>query len=266
MRAPVLIAAAVYIAFTFGSCSVSAATPDVAGFRTGIPAQEAYEALKKYAGARPIKNAYMNLPDLSAKPVIHELDMSDGDVDNSAEAIEIHFTLPPGPQTVWRVVRRLRFLPGKELLPQAVVASLREKYGPEAQQPMAFTIDGMWWFTGDGKRASLPPGVGQFANCSAIGPGAMISWGSTNPGLVRYDLIQPLQALNPQQEPCRGLVKVSANMTNGNNLVSALTVEVADLALETRSHQATVAALAAGANGRAKAVLDHAAAQKKPDL
>jgi hypothetical protein len=238
----------------------------VAGFRTGIPAQEAYEALKKYAGARPIKNAYMNLPDLSAKPVIHELDMSDGDVDNSAEAIEIHFTLPPGPQTVWRVVRRLRFLPGKELLPQAVVASLREKYGPEAQQPMAFTIDGMWWFTGDGKRASLPPGVGQFANCSAIGPGAMISWGSTNPGLVRYDLIQPLQALNPQQEPCRGLVKVSANMTNGNNLVSALTVEVADLALETRSHQATVAALAAGANGRAKAVLDHAAAQKKPDL
>jgi hypothetical protein len=265
MRMPLLIIA-VHATFACGPSAALAGTPDVAGFRTGIPAQEAYEALKKYAGPRPIKNAYMNLPDLSAKPVIHELDMSDGDVETSAEAIEIHFTLPPGPQKVWRVVRRLKFLPGQELLPQNVVASLREKYGPEAQQPMAFNIDGMWWFTVDGQRASLPPGVGQFANCSAVGPRASISWGSASPGSLRYDLIQPLQPLNPVQEPCRGLVMVSANMNNSNNLVSALTVEVADLALETHSHQATVVALAAGAGARAKAVLDHAAEQKKPIL
>jgi hypothetical protein len=264
MRVPVLTLAAVL--FSLDLATVSAATPDVAGFRTGVPAQEAYEALKKYAGPRPIKNAYMNLPDLSAKPVIHELDMSDGDVDNSAEAIEIHFTLPPGPQTVWRVVRRLRFLPGKELLPQAVVASLREKYGPEAQQPMDFKIDGMWWFTVDGQRAPLPRGATQFADCGPVGPAASIDWGSKNPSIVRYDLIQPLQPLNPVQEACRGLVKVSANMTQITNLITSLTVEVADLALETRSHRATVAALAAGANGRAKAVLDHAAEQKKPVL
>lgn len=261
MRTSVLIAVPLTLS------TASAATPDVAGFQTGIPAQQAYEALKQYAGpTRVIKNAYMNLPDLSAKPVIHELDMTDGDIDNSAEVIEIHFTLPPGPQTVWRVVRKLKFQPGKELLPQVVVASLREKYGPEAQQPMASNIDGMWWFTADGQRASLPLGVGQFANCSSVGPKAAIDKGSANPGILRYDLIQPLQPLGPVQEPCRALIKVSAHMDTPGELVNQLTVEVADLALEKRSHQATSAALAAGANRRENAVLEHAAEQKKPSL
>ncbi len=190
MRTSVLIAVPLTLS------TASAATPDVAGFRREFQRSRRMRALKQYAGpTRVIKNAYMNLPDLSAKPVIHELDMTDGDIDNSAEVIEIHFTLPPGPQTVWRVVRKLKFQPGKELLPQVVVASLREKYGPEAQLPMASNIDGMWWFTADGQRASLPLGVGQFANCSSVGPKQRSTKGSANPGILRYDLIQPLQPL-----------------------------------------------------------------------
>lgn len=267
MRTSVFPVAVVAIAAAVGVSGASAATPDVAGFRTGVPAQQAYEALRKYAGPnRTIANGYMNLPDLSAKPVIHELDMSDGDQNNSAEVIEIHFTLPPLPQTVWRVVRRLKFQPGKELTPQNVVATLREKYGPEAQQPMAFNMDGMWWFTVDGQRASLPSGVGQFANCNGVAPRADISWGSASPGGLRYDLIQPIQSRGASQDPCRSLLMVSANIAGSTGLVSTLTVEVADLALEKRSHDATVAQLHGGASKREQQVIDTAEQQGRPKL
>lgn len=79
-----------------------------------MPAKEAYEMLKKYAGpARQVAVGHQNFPELNPTPIIHQLVMSDGNRDTSAEVIELDLTLPPSPQTVWRVVRALRFQPGK---------------------------------------------------------------------------------------------------------------------------------------------------------
>jgi hypothetical protein len=262
-----LYAGVVALSLGLGAMGTSrAAGPDIVGFTTGMPAKEAYKKLKTYAGpARQIAIGHQNLPDLSAQPVIHKLLMSDGDRDTSAEVIEFDLTLPPLPQTVWRIARVVRVQPGKELLPQDLIANLRKKYGPEAQQPMTVNIPGIWWFNTDGQRASLPQGVTQFGDCAAVGPSADIDSG--NPDMPNPTLVRPLPALNPVQEPCRSLVKVSAILQpTAPQLVHGMIVEIADLALEKRAHEATVAQLAGASALAQKKVIDTAHSQEKPRL
>jgi hypothetical protein len=244
-----------------------AAGPDIVGFTTGMPAKEAYEMLKKYAGpARQVAVGHQNFPELNPTPIIHQLVMSDGNRDTSAEVIELDLTLPPSPQTVWRVVRALRFQPGKEMLAQDLIATLRKKYGPEySRPPMAANLPGTWWYTADGARASLPPGVPQFGDCNAVGPSG--DFDQANLDMPNPMLIRPLPALNPFQEPCRTLVKVSAMLQQSSaELAHGLIVAVADLALEKRAHEATVAKVAGANEAAQKQVIDTAHSQEKPKL
>jgi hypothetical protein len=248
--------------------SADAAGPDIVGFRPGMSAQEAYTKLKQYAGpARNIKAGRWSLPDLSAKPIIFELDMSDGDVNNSAEVVQLDLTLPPAPQVVWRIVRQLKFQPGKEMLPQNVAATVQEKYGPPEQQ-MTPTVPGFWWFAPNGQRASLPPGLPGFNNCNSFGPGPRLNGLGNNADTVVIGLPQPIQRREAWVEQCRAFTKVCAALLTipSQELVRGLVVELADLALEARTRDATMQALAKAANGREQQVLDRANSQEKPKL
>jgi hypothetical protein len=71
-----------------GATAAAAAADEglnVGGFRPGMPAEAAYQALQKYAGpTRRVAVGRQNLPDLSPKPIIHEIQMSEGDPSASA--------------------------------------------------------------------------------------------------------------------------------------------------------------------------------------
>jgi hypothetical protein len=251
-----------------GFSGANAAVPDIVGFSPGMSAEEAYRLLQKYAGpSRKIQVGRRNFPDLSPKPIIYELQVNDGDTTVYAEVLQLEFTLPPEPQTLWRVVRRLHFQPGKEMLAQNVVTLLRGKYGAEAQQLMTPTVPGMWWFMPDGRRASVPPGL-QFADCSSIGPQPAVDIGVGTSDIPHIDFLQAIQRREPRLEQCRELVKVSAALLTlpGTDLVVAFTVEVADLGLEAHAHDASVEQIARGDKNRQQQVLDHAAQQEKPKL
>jgi hypothetical protein len=246
----------------------AAALPDIVGFTPGMSAEEAYRKLQQYAGpSRKILVNRRNYPDLSPKLIINELQVNDGDTTNSAEVLQLEFTLPPQPQAVWRIVRRVHFLPGKELLAQNVIILLRSKYGAEAQQPMTPTLPGVWWFMPDGRRASAPPGL-QFADCAFMGPAPMVDIGVGGEFIPHVDSLQPIQRREPRLEQCREMVKVSAALLTmpGTDLVNAFTVQVADVGLEARAHDASVEQIAHSDKNRQQQILDHAAQQEKPKL
>jgi len=245
--------------------------PDVAGFRPDVPAQQAYRMLQQYAGPnRRIDAGRVSVPALGTQPLIYALVMSDG-TGASAEMIELDLTLPPGPQIVWRVARKLTFLPGKELLVQNIVQSLHDKYGAEvpyggSERLMTPGVPGMWWFTPQGNRAAVPPGI-QFSDCDNIGPAATVEDSIATSGSGAA-LLQPLQRGRADLERCRELVKVSAQLgRNGNSdLALSLTVEVADLALEARTHDATLAILTADTQRHARQDHQQAVQRGKPTL
>ncbi len=260
--------AALLIAAAGAASAAEAAGPDIVGFRPGMSAQEAYTRLKQYAGTvRNIKVGRWSLPDLSAKPIIFELDMSDGDVNNSAEVIQLDLTLPPAPQVVWRIVRQLKFAPGKEMLPQNVVATLQEKYGP-LEHPMTQAVPGFWWFSPNGQRAVLPPGLPGFNNCNSFGPGPSLNGQASNGDTLVLTRPQAIARREAWLEQCRAFTKVSASLLppTSQGLARGLVVELADLAIEARTRDATMEALAKAANGREQQVIDKANAQEKPKL
>jgi hypothetical protein len=242
------------------------AAPDIAGFRPGTPAADAYKQLQQYAGpGRRIVVGHQNVPDLNAGPIIHELQMSEGDPDSSAEVIELDVTLPPEPQRVWRVVRMVRLNAGHEMLPQALIEGLHTKYGPE-QRPMSDTVRGMWWFDHAGARQAVPTSM----TCDGVIPTPKIDGGiqyTTGAGTQRSDLLLPLQRVDASFAPCRTLTEVGAlyQTEQAHHLVISYIVQLMDLGIEAHAHEATVAQLADRAAAR-EAATKKRAAQEKPSL
>jgi hypothetical protein len=252
-----------------GATAAAAAADEglsVAGFRPGMPAEAAYQALQKYAGPRRrVAVGRQNLPDLSPKPIIHEIQMSEGDPSASAEVIQMDLTLPPQPQVVWRVVRRVRLPAGQEVMIDRFLESLQAKYGREARtlQPTA----GVWWYDPAGRPAPLTADM----KCDGIGPVAEIDAGFDfvkGWAPLRNELIMPLARIEPRFVPCRSWTKVAAVMQLDptRRLVTYYTVEMADMGLQTRAQEATLAQLDAAAKHRDQQVLDRAAKQPKPSL
>ena len=238
--------------------------PDIVGMRTGLSAKEAYSFLKAYDRVAKITVALTPIPQFSDKPAPYAFLLAE-DGTSSAEMVEADLTLPPGKQQVWRVIRKLRFAPGKETTNQNMMATLREKYGPEA-----YVIGGRgpsmyWFFDAQGAHAGgvLAPVCARFDGIPTVNEG--IFQGRI---MAQYVLIQPQQTA-PEGRRCREVVKVAALLepASGNDgLVGELTVSISDFALEARAHEATAAFLAGDAAAQKKHDLDRANQQTKPKL
>ena len=268
MSCRILSVALAWLAGVVGADGAAAAgtPPDIAGFRLGLPAGEAYELLKKYAGPnRRIVAGHQNLPDLGPPPIIHELQMSDGDPATSSEVIEMDLTLPPQPQRVWRIVRRVFFLPGHEVMPAPLVASLREKYGAEVHT-LGPASQGVWWLDGAGQNASLPADM----KCDGVGPQGWIDEGiqyTLGAGTQRSDLVLPLPPVDSRFAICRTLTRVAALVQrDAHDLVNMFEVQIADLSIDTSAHNATVALLNQRVQEREDQRQNRAAQQPKPPL
>ena len=242
----------------------SGALPDVVGLRPGITAQEAYKFLKSYDRVAKIYVSDTPLPPVQDKPVPFAIAMAQDD--NAAEKIQADLTLPPSKQMVWRVTRRLQFSPDKQTSPQNLIASLRKKYGPESYMGSGRAPMLTWYFDEQGQRTTLPGGMNS-ANCaSKFGPTMLLMGVPASHGL-QYLLIQPLSQ-SADDPICRSVVIVSAIMqpAQDQRLIYSLDVVVADLPLETRTHNMTVEMLANGGAAQQQRELDRANKREGPKL
>lgn len=248
--------------------------PDIVGFRPGITAQEAYDKLKAYNPRAKIAASLTPIPQLSANPLTFALVMSESG-ESSAEIIETDLTLPPGKQVVWRIARRFTFDPGKEMLLENLLATLREKYGHESQ-PLAAVNPQMavWYFDAQGRPAKETGGL-VFNNCNILASEGDItaSVDQNTPPQVRYNMTHPIQRGRPEQELCRNLIKVEANWQvnpiNGLWRVPHFTVALADYSLQAPAQDATAAAINGSNGNQQQRAIDRANKQdqeSKPKL
>jgi hypothetical protein len=123
LRIAVLVIAATLTARTL--LTAADVAPDIIGIRPGMPVQDALKLLRAHDPNAYLTIGQATIPELGPKPAPSLLHLAIEDYD----IIAVHIALPPNEQVVWGVARRLRFPRGKGLLRDAVVATLREKYG-----------------------------------------------------------------------------------------------------------------------------------------
>lgn len=244
-----------------GEQSVSAALPDVVGIRPGMPAQEAYNALKARNPNVRIGIGQFLVPELGDKPIVTSMSAQVTDA-SSPEIITLWLTTPPSKQVVFAVGRQLEYDQSKPLLRSNVANGLRQKYGAETA-----TAPGQifWAYDEQGKR----PNQAQMQqnNCMAR---AHFSFGVAAPASAKFDFFTPLLYSPGPAETCDSTVKVIAQLDgpNGTNseYVSRITVTIVDQPLARRSQDAYQAFLANGAAARQKAELEKAKQRKGPEF
>jgi hypothetical protein len=232
------------------SSGESRGLPDVVGFHTGMPVQEAYSQLKAYDRKAHIDVDSVPIPQISDKPIAYELTLSEFGTDSSPEAVQVGITLPPGKQTVWRIARRLTAAPGKEMSRTNLIAALRKKYGPEHYSGGGSVL--VWLFNQDGARAT--------ENQPPASPCAQAPVVANTNGLGMAILKDPSPTF-PQDQTggwlrCKSLVYVRAllKVAPGRDAeyINSIDVSVGDMALATRAQDAT-AAFIANTNARQNA-------------
>jgi hypothetical protein len=99
------------------------------------------------------------------KPLATQLHIPPADQQGTYDdLIDVFITLPPNKQALWAVTRSLAFEKGKSPSPDALVAELRRKYGPE--MPGGSPYEMRWIFDREGKRVadSFARGCSQISN------------------------------------------------------------------------------------------------------
>lgn len=214
--------------------------PDIVGFRPGMTAQEAYDKLKAYDTRARVKAGQTRIAQFGDKPLTYTLQMSENG-ETSAEVIETDLTLPPTKQIVWRIIRRFAFDTGKEMLPENLLASLREKYGHESLA--ANPSEAIWFFDAQGQPAQEGGGL-KFNNCNVLDVANDVDQSIDQyGGLISGNRVAPIVRGTPEQELCRKLIKVEAHWNvgpvGGLYRVQSFVVAVSDFALEAPAHEAT---------------------------
>ena len=249
--------------------TVSAALPDIVGLRPGVSFQAAYTFLKSYDQLAKVGVGAGPLQAFGSKPVPFMLVLGQ-DGASSAELIEADVTLPPGQQVVWKVSRELRFAPGKQTTAQNLVATLRQKYGPEGFLTQSTTPTLYWFYDEQGRRVTEVNGM-QVSQCTTLADVSTVNYGPllNLANSVPYPLIQ-IQPLDDREAivRCRPLVILVARMDRAAdlNLIGMLSVAIADRPLEARAHKATLEFMAHGADAQRQQELDRANQQAKPKL
>lgn len=246
----VLIACNLWTAIVIGQSkpvTKAALLPEVAGIRPGISVQDAYKILNAHIPKGTIKVGQMRLPvtGYRATPVTLLFTVAGSPGSEPPEVIQLELTLPPEPQVVWAVLRRVIFEPGKEPKRTSLLSELQQKYGHEGYGMTTPIVNAYWVFDEQGKRAET--GGEPYRNCATPLPPWDI--GLDRSGLAArsssysgYSLL--LERPVATQSPCKPLVHVKALFqpagAHGFELIEATTVGVIDAALASRA-QAAVA-------------------------
>lgn len=137
---------------------------DIVGIKLGMSANAAIAALKAHNAKLQTHTSSPVTVDLFPKIQFVEnagAEYSSGSGDS--EAISLHFTMAPSPQTVWRILRAVNYQGDGKPAAANVIAALRQKYGPEdgsMNSPQVVKslgvelIDAYWVFDASGKKVS----------------------------------------------------------------------------------------------------------------
>jgi len=114
--------------------------PDCVGIRLGMSIAEARERLQRCEPKLEIQTAELQIPELGANPVpeiLYGVRMPPSRTGalpamDPIEPLQAAITLPPNKPVVWKVVRSLRFEPGRKQSKSALLGTLHDKYGKES--------------------------------------------------------------------------------------------------------------------------------------
>ena len=105
--------------------------PDILGLRTGMTPQEVYTLLQSIDSTHRVTVGQILIPPiLGNQPVVYGMSPETLGAGNTSEAIAVSFSLPPNPQQVFMIHRRL--VNTIHTTVDQIVASLRQKYGQES--------------------------------------------------------------------------------------------------------------------------------------
>jgi hypothetical protein len=242
------------------------AGPDIVGFRPGLGIQAAYGLLKTYDPKVDVTAAQITVPEISDTPLPYALVLRRSDASAIEEEIQLDLTLPPNPQVVYKVTRRLRYERGREIARANLLPSLRMKYGDFRALSDRMTL--MWLFDEQG---SLLP---QSSQVYTLGCG-FVDVVPNIPAAQVKPLHEPeqepllLKVTPPHQRPCLSLTYVQASVGGpplDQELVSEFRMAVTDLALMLRAQQATAELIAAARQKAREQELERGRQRTVPNL
>jgi hypothetical protein len=213
------------VALTASAASYAAAPLDIVGIKVGMPADEAIKVLKAHnpqATFRPFEVQFNEMP--GQKMLRHFL----AHVPNG-ELVQVEFALQPGPSIVTAISRGLPFKQGQEPTRENLLASLREKYGREAFKTWPDVY--FWHFDGAGrpvpKNAVCDP-VFSSVDGGRVQVGQGVGYSAGNAELLQQ-----------RAQKCGSVVGVSLEGHANPQLVSRMSMVVADEQLTADRHKAT---------------------------
>jgi len=244
--------------------SVSAQPPqplDILGIQLGMAASQATQILNSHAAALRAHNVRMLVQpaiisfDVLPKPItwgMRAVAIGNGPV--PTEGIFVVFTMPPNPQVVAEVHRKLEYrenMPAKD----ALLDSLRKKYGPESVRQKDPTDVTHSWLFKDGRQQFVSS---QFSAdslylsvCASSIESPPNQYGESfdNTDHLNNVLIRGFSA--DVQSKCGSRVFAMTNFDVGNPaLVDSFSVSIADLAMEDAALEKTRTLLQNAANAK----------------
>jgi hypothetical protein len=240
--------------------------PDIVGLYPGMPVGDAYNLLKAYFPTRGgrVDVHQDTIQGLNGdKPLATQLHIPPQDQqDNYDDVIDVLITLPPNKQAVWAVNRTVSFQPGKAPSVSAVIAGLRQKYGPE----MKIAVPGQlrWMFDRQGKR--VPDDFVRKCNqpSGSIASADGSTWGLIyNPSASQFANLTSAPAGEPGADACKTFVYMEANVSSDvNGIANSLIIYVFDLGMGLNAGLRTEAVIRGLANAEAQQAQEQ---QKKID-
>lgn len=258
-----ILSAAIGLILSGGICRGQAAgkapngMPDVVGLYPGQPVSDAYKLLKAYFPGRGgrvdlLQEQWPGVNGGKPLPTVLHIPPSDqqGRYD---DVIDVAITLPPTKQSVWALKREIRFDPAKAPSTNALLASLRRKYGPEMPGPSGGAVRMLrWYFDASGKR--VPDSL---AGCTQVkydptSRGFRQLVYDPSPNLYGTLLVAPPGL--PGGEACKTFTYLEADINDElTGIAGGMTITMYDLGLAVSSGLQTQAAVHGLANAEQNA-------------
>jgi hypothetical protein len=210
--------------------AAAAGGPDILGMRVGISPQEAFTLLQKIDPAHRVTVGQVPIPALLGdKAAVYA--MAPENLNGGlAETINVSISVPPNPQQVIQIHRTLNQTIHTTV--DQIVASLRQKYGPESfSNPGSFpnSPNMFWLYDRKGQLANPTVGAATMRLCGnnyfqfTSAGNFPIAGQTVQPGVLTsaYGVNSPFQ-ITPIQDPaknpqCAGWVRVNAYVQGGQS-------------------------------------------------
>jgi len=188
--------------------------PEIAGIRTGMTAQQAYEVLKAHAPRARISIGQNIVEGVSAKPVPNLMTVK---VDDAVpmEIITVWLTTPPSKQVVWAVGETLTYPPDNKMTKATAVSALHKKFGTEMSSQSGYSY--YWPFDLQGGPATA---VASGSNCVNV---QNLSVSIVEPTEPTFTSVSPLIYSVSPKSPCDSLVDVRVQLNGPANAAEYVT-------------------------------------------